>query len=99
MRDGEIVSDELGGQMSRFRELVGVALGGLAARKTRTALILLGPMLGVAAIIAAVGLTDSAEGRPQGEGPRARHQPDRGQRGGVVSAATRCCRPTRSTGR
>ena len=48
--------------MSRFRELVGVALGGLAARKTRTALILLGPMLGVAAIIAAVGLTDSAKG-------------------------------------
>ncbi|MGQ0833132.1 MAG: ABC transporter permease [Microthrixaceae bacterium] len=48
--------------MSRLRELVGVAFAGLAARKSRTLLIMLGPTLGVAAIIAAVGLTDSAKG-------------------------------------
>ena len=38
--------------MSRFRELLGVAFAGLAARKVRTLLIMLGPTLGVAAIIA-----------------------------------------------
>jgi putative ABC transport system permease protein len=48
--------------MSRLRELVGVALNGLFARKVRTVLLLLGPTIGVAAIIAAVGLTDSAKG-------------------------------------
>ncbi len=48
--------------MSRYRELLGVAFAGLAARKSRTLLIMLGPTLGVAAIIAAVGLTDSAKG-------------------------------------
>lgn len=48
--------------MSRVRELVGVAFKGLFARKVRTALLLLGPTIGVAAIIAAVGLTDSAKG-------------------------------------
>ena len=48
--------------MSRFRELLGVAFAGLAARKVRTLLIMLGPTLGVAAIIGAVGLTDSAKG-------------------------------------
>ncbi|MEK7422353.1 MAG: ABC transporter permease [Actinomycetota bacterium] len=48
--------------MSRLRDLVGVALTGLFARKVRTALLLLGPTIGVAAIIAAVGLTDSAKG-------------------------------------
>lgn len=48
--------------MSDFRDLVRVALTGLAARKARTLLLLLGPMIGVAAIIAAVGLTDSAKG-------------------------------------
>ena len=48
--------------MKRLRELVGVALTGLFARKVRTALLLLGPTIGVAAIIAAVGLTDSAKG-------------------------------------
>ncbi|HNJ98589.1 MAG TPA: ABC transporter permease [Ilumatobacteraceae bacterium] len=48
--------------MSRQRELVGVALTGLFARKVRTALLLMGPTIGVAAIIAAVGLTDSAKG-------------------------------------
>jgi putative ABC transport system permease protein len=48
--------------MSRASELAGVALTGLRARKVRTALLLLGPTIGVAAIIAAVGLTDSAKG-------------------------------------
>jgi len=45
-----------------FKDLVGVALNGLLARKMRTLLLLLGPVIGVAAIIAAVGLTDSAKG-------------------------------------
>ena len=45
--------------MSTFRDLLRVSLSGLAARKMRTVLLLLGPMIGVAAIIAAVGLTDS----------------------------------------
>jgi len=45
-----------------FRDLVRVAMTGLLARKVRTLLLLLGPMIGVAAIIAAVGLTDSAKG-------------------------------------
>jgi putative ABC transport system permease protein len=44
------------------RDLLRVAVSGLAARKMRTLLLLLGPMIGVAAIIAAVGLTDSAKG-------------------------------------
>lgn len=48
--------------MNDLRDLVRVALTGLAARKARTILLLLGPMIGVAAIIAAVGLTDSAKG-------------------------------------
>ena len=48
--------------MNVFRDLVRVAMVGLLARKVRTLLLLLGPMIGVAAIIAAVGLTDSAKG-------------------------------------
>ncbi|MFV2040025.1 MAG: ABC transporter permease, partial [Acidimicrobiales bacterium] len=48
--------------MSSFRELVRVALGGLTARKTRTLLIMLGPVLGAAGIVAAVGLNESAKG-------------------------------------
>ena len=48
--------------MKTFRDLLRVALTGLFARKVRTLLLLLGPMIGVAAIIAAVGLTDSAKG-------------------------------------
>ena len=47
---------------STFRDLLRVATTGLLARKVRTLLLLLGPMIGVAAIIAAVGLTDSAKG-------------------------------------
>jgi len=48
--------------VSALRELVGVAFTGLLARKMRTVLLLLGPTIGVAAVIAAVGLTDSAKG-------------------------------------
>ena len=48
--------------MNVFRDLVRVAMTGLLARKVRTLLLLLGPMIGVAAIIAAGGLTDSAKG-------------------------------------
>ena len=42
--------------MSGARDLVGVAFSGLVARKMRTALLLLGPMIGVAAIIFLVDL-------------------------------------------
>ncbi|MDH3754428.1 MAG: ABC transporter permease [Acidimicrobiia bacterium] len=48
--------------MSWFRELVGVAMAGLSARKVRTMLIMLGPVLGAAGIVAAVGLNESAKG-------------------------------------
>ena len=48
--------------MRRLRELVGVAAGGLTARKIRTALIMLGPILGVAAIVAAIGINESSKG-------------------------------------
>jgi len=48
--------------MRRLRELVGVATGGLTARKIRTALIMLGPILGVAAIVAAIGINESSKG-------------------------------------
>ena len=48
--------------MSRWRELLGVAFNGLSARKIRTALIMLGPIVGVAAMVGAVGLTESAKG-------------------------------------
>jgi putative ABC transport system permease protein len=45
-----------------FRELLGVAWSGLTARRTRTILIMLGPIVGVAAMVGAVGLTESAKG-------------------------------------
>jgi putative ABC transport system permease protein len=48
--------------MSRFRDLIGVAWTGLSARKVRTLLIMLGPIVGVAAMVGAVGLTESAKG-------------------------------------
>jgi len=48
--------------MSRSRELLGVAAHGIASRKVRTLLILLGPVVGVAAMVGAVGLTESAKG-------------------------------------
>jgi putative ABC transport system permease protein len=48
--------------VSRFRDLLGVAWTGLSARKVRTLLIMLGPIVGVAAMGGAVGLTESAKG-------------------------------------
>jgi len=48
--------------MSRFRDLLSVAVNGLTARKVRTLLIMLGPIVGVAAMVGAVGLTESAKG-------------------------------------
>ena len=48
--------------MSDLRDLLGVAWAGLAARRTRTLLIMLGPIVGVAAMVGAVGLTESAKG-------------------------------------
>ena len=43
-------------------DLLAVAGAGLTARKARTFLLLLGPLIGVAAMVAAIGLTDSAKG-------------------------------------
>jgi putative ABC transport system permease protein len=48
--------------MSRSTEIVGIAASGVASRKVRTLLILLGPVVGVAAMVGAVGLTESAKG-------------------------------------
>ncbi len=48
--------------MRSVRDLVGVAVQGLTARVGRTLLIMLGPIIGVSAIVAAVGLTESAKG-------------------------------------
>ncbi len=48
--------------MSSVRDLLGVAWTGLTARKVRTLLIMLGPIIGVAAMVGAVGLTESAKG-------------------------------------
>ena len=48
--------------MSSFRDLLSVAWTGLTARKVRTLLIMLGPIVGVAAMVGAVGLTESAKG-------------------------------------
>jgi putative ABC transport system permease protein len=48
--------------VSRFRDLINVAWTGLSARKIRTLLIMLGPIVGVAAMVGAVGLTESAKG-------------------------------------
>ncbi|MGI9595921.1 MAG: ABC transporter permease [Acidimicrobiales bacterium] len=43
-------------------ELLGTASAGLWARPSRTLLILLGPIIGVGAIVSAIGLTESAKG-------------------------------------
>ncbi len=51
--------------MSNFRDLLTVSWTGLTARKVRTALIMLGPIVGVAAMVGAVGLTESAKGALQ----------------------------------
>lgn len=48
--------------MNSVRELLGVAWSGLSARRIRTVLIMLGPIVGVAAMVGAVGLTESAKG-------------------------------------
>ncbi len=48
--------------MNWFREILSVAISGLTARKARTLLIMLGPVLGAAGIVAAVGLNESAKG-------------------------------------
>ena len=53
--------------MSQARDLVSVSLNGLAARKIRTVLIMLGPIIGVAAMVCAVGLTESAKGALQAQ--------------------------------
>ncbi len=48
--------------MRRLGDLVGVAMAGLVARKVRTALIMLGPILGVGAIVSAIGINESSKG-------------------------------------
>ena len=53
--------------MRSFRDLLGVAWAGLTARRTRTILVMLGPIVGVAAMVAAVGLTESAKGNLKAE--------------------------------
>ena len=51
--------------MSQFKDLLGVAWTGLTARRVRTLLIMVGPVIGVAAMVCAVGLTESAKGSLQ----------------------------------
>lgn len=53
--------------MSQVRDLLGVAWTGLAARRVRTLLIMVGPVVGVAAMVCAIGLTESAKGSLQAE--------------------------------
>jgi putative ABC transport system permease protein len=53
--------------VSTLRDLVRVAWTGLMARRVRTVLILIGPVMGVAAMVCAVGLTESAKGSLQVE--------------------------------
>lgn len=53
--------------MSQFRDLLGVAWTGLMSRRVRTVLIMLGPVMGVAAMVCAVGLTESAKGSLQAQ--------------------------------
>jgi putative ABC transport system permease protein len=53
--------------VSGFRDLLGVAWTGLTSRKVRTLLIMLGPIVGVAAMVGAVGLTESAKGNLKAE--------------------------------
>ena len=48
--------------MRRLREVIGVAVAGLTSRKVRTVLIMLGPVLGVAAIVSAIGINESSKG-------------------------------------
>jgi putative ABC transport system permease protein len=53
--------------VNEVRDLIGVAWAGLKARKVRTLLIMLGPVIGVAAMVSAVGLTESAKGALQAQ--------------------------------
>ena len=53
--------------MNSLRDLLGVAWSGLKARKVRTLMIMLGPIIGVAAMVSAVGLTESAKGELQAQ--------------------------------
>lgn len=53
--------------MNHTRDLIGVAFKGLTARKVRTLLIMLGPIIGVAAMVCAIGLTESAKGELQAQ--------------------------------
>jgi len=53
--------------MGQFSDLLGVAWSGLKARKIRTFMIMLGPIIGVAAMVSAVGLTESAKGALQAQ--------------------------------
>ncbi|HVX20022.1 MAG TPA: ABC transporter permease [Acidimicrobiales bacterium] len=53
--------------MSKSRDLATVAWAGLRARKVRTMMIMLGPVIGVAAMVSAVGLTESAKGALQAQ--------------------------------
>ncbi len=48
--------------MRSLLDLLATAAAGLFARPSRTMLILLGPIIGVGAIVAAIGLTESAKG-------------------------------------
>lgn len=48
--------------MRTLFDILGVAKEGVLARKVRTALVLLGPALGVAALVGVLGLSDSAKG-------------------------------------
>ena len=48
--------------MRSLLDLMATATAGLWARPSRTLLILLGPIIGVGAIVAAIGLTESAKG-------------------------------------
>jgi putative ABC transport system permease protein len=50
-----------------FRDLLNVAWAGLKAKKVRTLLIMLGPIIGVAAMVSAIGLTESAKGNLQAQ--------------------------------
>src|SRR4029453_14520442 len=56
--------------MSRFRDLIGVAWTGLSARKMRTLLIMLGPIVGVAAMVGPVGLPERPKGDLKTKPPR-----------------------------
>jgi len=53
--------------VSQTRDLLSVSLNGLTARKIRTLLIMLGPIIGVSAMVCAVGLTESAKGALQAQ--------------------------------